>query len=438
MHPGLRYRMQNRSFIAGWLPLLAATLLACNAEKTASTTCVGNDPSCGAACNQSHPCPAGLYCTSAELCGKDCDANNPCGGGATCSTSGECKGAGADSGGGAGTAGGGGGGGGLPGDGGLDFGNDGIMLPDASGQDLTPPDAQVCAESDVVAGRVTPTVILIIDQSSSMDEQLGTSGTRWNVLRDFLLKDDGLIKSLEDRVRFGVAMYSARSDDPPDVCPLVTSVNPAINNHAAIAQTYRNTEPIEDTPTGDSIDKIVSAIPQPAPDAPREPVVLVLATDGEPDRCEELDPQTGEAQAETIAAVERAFALGIKTFVIGVGDEISTAHQQDVANAGVGSAAGQNAPYWTADDDQTLRTALTDIIGAQVSCDIALKGAVEGDPCAGTVTLSGRRRDCKDKDGWELIDSTHVRLLGASCEEFKREEVSTLRITFPCSAVRLE
>ena len=312
------------------------------------------------------------------------------------------------------------------------------MLPDASGQPQPSPDSGVCASSDVVAGRVTPTVILVIDQSSSMHENLGSGGTRWNVLRDFLLRQDGLIKSLEDKVRFGIATYSARSEDPVDVCPLVTSVEPALNNFSAIEQKYRDTEPIEDTPTGDSIDKIVNDLPQPAPDAPRDPVVLVLATDGEPDRCEQLDPQTPEAQVETIDAVKRAFGMGIKTFVIGVGNEISETHQQDVANAGVGSAMGQNAPYWTAQDDQTLRTALTDIIGAQVSCDITLKGRVDGDPCTGTVTLSGRKRVCKDPDGWELVDPTHVRLLGASCDEFKREEVSTLYVTFPCEVLRPE
>lgn len=320
------------------------------------------------------------------------------------------------------------------GGGGLDFGdNSGISLPDASVQPLDPGKPLVCARSDAVAGRVTPTVILIIDQSSSMNDSIG-SGSRWNVLRDFLLRDDGLIKTLQDRMRFGIAMYSARSDMPNN-CPMVTSVAADLGNFNAISTAYRAAEPIEDTPTGDSIDSVVAALPKPAPDARRDPVIFVLATDGEPDRCEELDPQNG--QAEAIDAVARAYGMGISTFVIGVGNELSMNHAQDVANAGIGHQAGQtNAPYWTAMDDASLKSALTDIISAQVSCEVELKGHVEGDPCSGEVMLSGRDLICKDKDGWELADPSHVRLLGTACTAFQKEEVSTLHVEFPCEALR--
>ena len=423
-----------------WALCFMASGASCG-EKAPANPCAGDDPQCGVACSSAHPCAAGLYCAANQLCAKACDEANPCARGGVCSASGECEfGRGADG----LAAGSGGGRGGSAGSSGprrdagpLDFGdNDGIMLPEA-GMTFTPLNPDVCARSDVVAGRVTPQVILVIDQSSSMHDPLG-GGTRWNVLRDFLLKDDGLIKSLQDRMKFGIAMYSARSADPADVCPLVTTVQPALDNYDAIAASYRGAEPIEDTPTGDSIDKIVASLPKPAPDAPRDPVILVLATDGEPDRCEQLDPQGPEAQAETIEAVTRAHAMHIQTFVIGVGAEISKAHQQAVANAGVGMPAGQNAPYWTADDDASLRTALMDIIGAQISCDIELKGRVEGDACAGTVSLSGQSLACKNADGWELVDPSHIRLLGKACDSFKREESSTLSVTFPCAAVVLE
>lgn len=316
---------------------------------------------------------------------------------------------------------------------GLDFGdNSGISLPDAS-VNAGAPASPVCARSDVVAGRVTPTVILIIDQSSSMNDSIG-SGSRWNVLRDFLLRQDGLIKTLQDKMRFGVAMYSARSDMPTN-CPMMTKVTPALNNFDAISTAYRGAEPIEDTPTGDAIDNVVESLPQPAPDAPREPVIFVLATDGEPDRCEELDPQNG--QAEAIDAVTRAFGMGISTFVIGVGNELSMMHAQNVANAGVGVQAGApNAPYWTATDDASLKTALTEILSMQVSCDVTLKGHVEGNPCAGKVQLSGLDLGCNDQNGWKLVDDSHVRLLGSACKTFQKDEVATLHVEFPCEAIR--
>jgi hypothetical protein len=129
--------------------------------------------------------------------------------------------------------------------------------------------------------------------------------------------------------------------------------------------------------------------------------------------------------------------MNISTFVIGVGNELSMMHAQDVANAGVGHVAGApNAPYWTAMDDASLKSALTDIIGAQISCEVELKGHVDGDPCSGKVMLSGRDLICKDQNGWELADESHVRLLGTACDAFKKEQVSTLYVEFPCAALR--
>jgi hypothetical protein len=116
---------------------------------------------------------------------------------------------------------------------------------------VLPDGGLACADTLVRTSRVTPTVILLVDQSSSMEEDFG-DGSRWNVLRDFLLQDpEGLIADLQQQVRFGLALYSAEEDAAE--CPLVTTVEPAIDNYDAIAATYREAEPIGDTPTGDSI-----------------------------------------------------------------------------------------------------------------------------------------------------------------------------------------
>jgi hypothetical protein len=296
--------------------------------------------------------------------------------------------------------------------------------------------SDACQVADVSSSRVIPTVVLVIDQSGSMNDSFGNDGgTRWTVLRDFLLKSDGLIASLQSQVSFGLAMYSAMARDAngQPACPIVTSVPPALNNFNAISSVYTKAMPISDTPTGDAIDEIVAGLPKPAPDQPNPPQVLILATDGEPDRCEELNPQNG--QAEAIAAVQHAFAAGIRTFILSVGDEVSKMHQQDVANAGVGHKAGDpDAPYWNAGDDTTLRSALTDIISAQVSCDVTLKGTVQsGDPCDGKVQLNGTTLECKGKDGWELIDATHIRLDGQACTDFKTMKNAMVHATFPCS-----
>ena len=293
-----------------------------------------------------------------------------------------------------------------------------------------------CADTRVHASKVPPTVILVIDQSSSMDDNFGGAGSRWDVLRDFLLgQPDGLIASLQSQVSFGLALYSAESGgqnpDPIGECPQVTTVTPSLDNFDAIQAIYGSADTIEDTPTGDSIDRIVEDLGLADPDADPNPVVFILATDGEPDQCEQLDPQEG--QGEAIAAVENAYKLGIRTFVISVGDDIGEEHQQDIANAGLGLGPGGDAQYWRAGDDQTLREALLDIVGGQLTCEVQLQGAVEsGDPCLGSVTLNGVELGCNQDDGWELSTPHTIRLLGQACDELKTKDDVLLEVAFPC------
>jgi hypothetical protein len=296
-----------------------------------------------------------------------------------------------------------------------------------------------CPDARVRASRVTPTVMLLVDQSSSMEDEFGGDGSRWDVLRDFLLEQpNGLISDLQSQVRFGFALYSATSGgtDPEPIgeCPMITSVQPAIDNYDAIAAIYSPADVIEDTPTGDSIDAVIDGLDlSNNPDVQKDPVVLILATDGEPDRCEELDPQNG--QEEAIAAATRAFSMGVRTFILSVGDEVSDEHQQDMANAGLGRASGDpNAEYWEVGDDASLREALMEIVSAQLGCEVQLSGSVaSGDACEGTVVLNDQPLECDDPNGWELSTPRTIRLLGTACETLKSDPDVFLDVTFPCT-----
>ena len=412
------------------LTALLALFTACS-KQSAAPTCIDDDDRCGIACNYSHPCPSGLYCGGAELCAKACTNDTGCSGRRHCSEHGECvegesatrpAGDGSSGSGGSKAPTTGGSGGGFV----IDF--------DAGAtRDTTQP--ETCQREDVSAARVIPNIVLVIDQSGSMTEELSGAGSRWEVLRDFLLRPDGLIAMFETQVRFGLAMYTALefgdNGAPPPPCPMVTSVEPRLMNHADISRAYNDASPLGETPTGDAIDRIVDGLPQAQLDQSEGPTVLILATDGEPDRCEELNPQQG--QAEAVAAVERAFSMGIRTYIISVGEDVSRQHQQDVANAGVGRDASDPAPFWRAGDDASLRQALTEIIGSQVSCDVALSGRVEsGDPCSGSVELNSEKLRCNDDDGWELATPNHIRLLGRACTDWKTLRNAMIHAQFPC------
>jgi hypothetical protein len=304
---------------------------------------------------------------------------------------------------------------------------DGRVVPNDPDGALPP---GTCAITRVSTTRVVPTVVVIVDQSGSMTDDFGGSD-RWNALRDALLDDAGLIRQLEGNVRFGLSLYTGTEDE----CPRIRGVDPAMLNFDAIDAMYSAESPLEETPTGDAIEAILDrllSIPDPDPD----PTIFVVATDGEPDTCEVPNPQEG--QAEAIAAVERAHESGIRTYMISVGRDVSDAHMQDMANAGLGRGGSDpDAPYWVAGDDEGLRTALRTIISGEVSCTLELAGRI--DPalaCDGsTVHMSGRAEPLECGEDWRAVDQTHIEILGDTCTEFLESRGATIDARFPCHSI---
>jgi hypothetical protein len=294
-------------------------------------------------------------------------------------------------------------------------------------------DGQICGRVTLNTTPKTPNVMLIIDRSSSMDEPFG-SADRWTALKDSLLAPNGMIAELQNIVRFGATWYSASNgQDVPAIpeCPVLTEVNIALNNFDAIRSAYPP-DMIEDTPTGDSIEAVLAKLTSNGLDPPssQDPTIFILATDGEPDTCEQLDPQNG--QQEAIDAVKHAFSLGIKTYVIAVANEgdLSQQHLNDLANAGVGNMGGPQAPSYRPNSDQGLRDALREIISGVVSCDVRLEGTVTGDPCEAEVTIGATRLTCDDPNGFELLGPSELRLNGSACDEL--QDGKGLTASFPC------
>lgn len=361
---------------------------------------------CGATCSALRTCPTGLYCSAAMTCTADCSAAVPCEGGALCTPEGRCAGV-PDAGGGRDTSG-----------------------MDVPGEDVT------CAAISLDTVRVTPNVLLVIDRSGSMETNEfppGSGVTRWDALRDSLMAmPDGLIDSLEPSVRFGLVMY--REQGSISGCPDLETVPCALDNYSAIDAVYGPANAGGGTPTGDSITATLGMLGTLVTE-PDDPTILVLATDGEPDTCEDGDDEVG-GRLESIAAVEAAFDMGIRTFVISVGADVAATHLQDVANAGLGRGAGDpDAMYWVATDTTGLNAALEAIIGGVVGCEITLVGEI--DPtmaCTGEVRIGGDLLTCDDPNGWRAIDATHIELLGAACDRLESTG-DTVTGRFPCEAV---
>jgi hypothetical protein len=290
---------------------------------------------------------------------------------------------------------------------------------------------QQCPGVEVAFTQRTPFIMVLVDQSGSMETNFG-NGTRWSVMREALLDEsDGIIRALHEDVRLGLALYTSKNGYEGGTCPMINEVEAEFGNYEAIRQLYDGAEPDDDTPTGESLLAVAEQLEKVYVNN-ATPKAIVLATDGYPDTCEEPDPQNG--QEKSINAARAAFDMGIRTHVISVGDEIGEEHLQDIANAGAGLEVGgaQTAKFYRALNNGELYGAFSDIINGVRDCVFNLDGeVVEGYEDQGTVRIDGMSVPKDDPDGWRLNNPKQVELLGAACQTIQEGD-HNLDIDFPC------
>lgn len=406
-------------------------------------------------CKTDKGCTSGLVCSSFQHCAVPCQAGTPgvCKGGAACRTEGNC-----------------------PTDADIELsgigGAGGHMDPEEVGGEGGGPG---CIDANVTFVPQIPTVLLLIDRSGSMNAdgkfgdavaqavQAGTyalgdcplnNDWRWNVVRDVLLNPvKGIVKPLEDRVRFGMSLYSSRNGkykprttatdpfeiDPTKMCPELIDVPIALANHQAMLDQFQCGDISDDTPTGESLMAAATTLKAFAQPGPK---VLVLATDGEPDTC--ACPDFGNTappecrvpglpamiQAEVVATAAAIHADDITIHVINVSTPTELNLQQhlaDVATAGGGDVYPGFSPG-------ALSDAFEKIIDGVRECKIDLDGEIKpGKEASGEVTLDGDVLALDDPDGWQVNSSSQIELLGSACETIKRGD-HDLQIHFPCDS----
>jgi hypothetical protein len=349
------------------------------------------------------------------------------------------------------------------------FGNS--NLPRGGGGGAGSPGVMGCNDLQVSFDPQVPTVLLLVDRSGSMwDFPYGASPTRWQAVYDSVMAPDtGVVHALQNEVRFGLMTYTGNST--ANQCPVLSSVAPALANYEAIKQIYdeASVRPTfkADTPTGPGLRGAIDALGAVIvpPDEVDGPKVIVLITDGEPDTCATPDPSCG--QDESIAAVQAAFDLDIATFVIGISNDVGTAHLQDIANAGAGlpvrppdmqfmynclnpgfavrsaryAAAGETpgtAPVYQPADPAAIASTLRAVIRGVHGCSFALHGEVDLDEAdRGTVLLDDMPLVYQADHGWHMRDTRTLELVGDACARLQTD-ASNLLISFPCDVVQVD
>lgn len=328
-----------------------------------------------------------------------------------------------------------------------------------------------CIDVDVEYTPQVPTVLLLIDRSGSMTDEgnfddavqaavdAGTytlgdcpkdNDWRWNVVRDVLMNPSkGIVKPLEDSVRFGLSLYSSdngrvKSGAPEEIddmkeCPVLIEEPIALGNHQAMLDKFKCNDISEDTPTGESLvaaAATLNAFQEPGPK------IIVLATDGEPDSCECPDfgdgmpakcrePGVPALIKEQVVATAKEIHDGdITVHVINVSTPSNASlqkHLADVAEAGGGNVYPGFSPG-------ELSTAFDEIINGVRSCVIDLSGEIaSGRESTGVITLDGDALELDGPDGWQVNSPSQIELLGAACEAIKSGD-HDISIKFPCES----
>jgi len=323
------------------------------------------------------------------------------------------------------------------GDGGLRL-DLGVGGEEVSGEIEGGEDGVGCGEFTGDLEQIPPTVILMLDQSLSMDEEFGNT-TRWNAMYDTLFDPQGgVVVQLDAAVRFGMVLYTADNLDSgygqgggSGECPLLRAVEPEFGNAAAIESVVGGQRPLGNTPTGESLEVIGPALA--ALDLPG-PKVIVLVTDGEPDTCAVPMPDMG--QAEALAAAETAFSLGVQTYIISVGDDIGQDHLQQMANVGVGEPRDSStpAPYYQGLNPEELVEAFREVVGVVASCEFDVEGYLDVNRvCEGTVEINGEPLVCNED--WIVTSQSKLEVIGAACELIKSGEVFSIEGEWPCGVI---
>ncbi|MGB1274720.1 MAG: vWA domain-containing protein, partial [Nannocystaceae bacterium] len=296
----------------------------------------------------------------------------------------------------------------------------------------TESDSDFCLDEEVEFEQAIPTVVLLIDQSGSMNNNFNGQ-QRWQAVDEALFDpQNGVVSQLDSVVRFGLSLYtSVNGFENGGECPLMEEVPPMLDNAMAMKMLFDANDPVEDTPTGEAIDVVVPTLIDDLNDGP---AVIVLATDGEPDTCDVPDPQTG--QDASVAAAEAAYNAGIPVYIISVGNDVSDAHLQDMANAGAGVMGNDpDAPFYKANDQQALFDAFDEIINGVRDCKLSLDGKItEGEEDTCSIDINGEPVPYNEPDGWQVNDPSEIELLGKACQSIQQGDVE-VDIKCPCGVI---
>jgi hypothetical protein len=332
-----------------------------------------------------------------------------------------------------------------------------------------------CGASKLTADPPIVNILLVIDKSSSMQDESGSSKSKWLALSDGLTS---ALNQTKERVSYGMSFFPFGNDPQisPSTCetpklsdPLIPIADGAITVPKIVSALGRYA-PAGGTPTAAALKAAGDyLIHGPGKDL-RGTSYVLLATDGGPNcngdlSCEAatctlnmegfdcggnccsaaLDPQGPESclDADASESAVRVLAdAGIKTFVVGIpGSELYHATLDRLAQAGL-EAQKKGPPYYYAVSPDGDTAGLADVLtritsGVIATCQLQL-GSTPPDLDELNVNIDGQTIPQLGPDGWSVDTSTSpptIVLKGATCEMMETRGARAVNVTFGCPTV---
>jgi hypothetical protein len=273
-------------------------------------------------------------------------------------------------------------------------------------------------------------VLVVFDQSLSMNERWNTGGSKWSVATKAVID---ALTPLQSQINAGSLFFP--NADGFDGCGVAAidsgkqiGFQPGEQFVTAWNAYLGKNNPGGFTPTGTAVQLADTALH----DAKLSgTTAVVIITDGDPN-CGTNDMQVNQFAAAWLVK-------GIKTYVIGLPGADAGAGRLDAL-----AAAGGTKNYLVPTDSAGLQTALATIVGSSVSstidtCRIDLPYRPPNlDDVTLVVVQDGMKqsvaRDLGSSGGWTLdADSLEITMAGALCEQAKLGTYSKISVVFGCA-----
>lgn len=291
-----------------------------------------------------------------------------------------------------------------------------------------------CMDRPVPMTPAFPTVMLVIDRSGSMEDDLdgrpdaGAGLSRWEVLQRSL---STVLPPLDQQLALGAVTY------PQDMTscdvPTAADLAPARGNVNALLALLRGITPEGGTPTAGVVGTAAATLLNtPTASSAR---ALVLATDGAPNCNFALNPDTCTCTAppvsrpncdgvtlclddtRTIDAISTVFRnSGIPTYVIGLGSQLNQFAGMLDRMAVAGGVPRMGTPrYYSVTSQTELTDAFTRITSQLTRCTFLVSNLALNEPL--TVRVDGVEVP-EGPTGWEWADGMHTELVlrGMVCD----------------------